>query len=520
MPSIARVTFVAMLLPVILVGQQQQIDRRFHVGVDRPVDIGARTTATVEPYLAIDPYDPKHMVASVSLANQMGDPRQSDGGGGTITCAALASFDAGETWQRHDFPERSCLDSWVAILRDDHVVFLAQEGSELITFRSTDGGRTWTERSTSFGRGFDHGTMVVDRRDNALYVVASHSVRQAGGSSRSSVFIARSDDGGATFDTKSDVTPSSLPTFPLSPVVTSTGTLVVPFRNLARSISSMPQPPLDLTWSIASADRSRTFSAPSFVADCGSRWSSVAADASTGPYKDRIYLTCWDRPMERLYLFTSNDAGSSWSPPTLVSRGYVQNGMVAVSNEGIVGVAWYDGRDDPRGYRAVFRCQHVYFTASLDGGSTFLPEVKVSSAENCPDTPQNAEAGRRWVAGGDYFGLAAASDGSFRLLWADSRGGIYQLRSSTVRVVDQSLLGPRRGFLSRPPRPGEARPDEAGESPPDHGRAIARHACFLSDGGQCQLGWAESAHQAQCRVEDLFVRSLFRSWAHRVSNRT
>jgi hypothetical protein len=40
------------------------------------------------------------------------------------------------------------------------------------------------------------------------------------------------------------------------------------------------------------------------------------------------------------------------------------------------------------------------------------------------------------VAGGDYFGLAAAADGSFRLLWADSRDGIYQLRSSSVRVVD------------------------------------------------------------------------------------
>jgi hypothetical protein len=62
-----------MLLPVFLMGQEPQADRRFHVGVDRPVDIGARTVATVEPYLAIDPYDPKHMVASVSLANQMGD---------------------------------------------------------------------------------------------------------------------------------------------------------------------------------------------------------------------------------------------------------------------------------------------------------------------------------------------------------------------------------------------------------------------------------------------------------------
>jgi hypothetical protein len=437
MPLVVRVVVVGIFAPALLLGQERQADRRIDVGMERLVEIGARKVATVEPYLAVDPYDPKHMVASVSLASQMGDPRQSDGGGGTITCAALASFDAGERWQRHDFPGRSCLDSWVAMLRDGRAVFLAQEGSELVTFRSTDGGRTWAEKPTSFGRGFDHGSMAVDRRDNALYVVAHHSVRETDGISRTSVFVARSDDAGATFETKTDVTPLSLPTFPLSPVVTSTGTLVVPFRNLARSISSMPQPPLDLTWSIASADRGRTFSAPSFVADCGSRWSSVATDPSTGSFKDRIYLTCWDRPMERLYLFTSNDAGRSWSPPTLVSRGYVQNGMVAVNDQGIVGVAWYDGRDDPRGYRAVFRCQHVYFAASLDGGTTFLPEVKVSTAENCPDTPQNAEAGRRWVAGGDYFGLAAGAAGSFQLLWADSREGIYQLRSSSVRVIDQ-----------------------------------------------------------------------------------
>ena len=170
------------------------------------------------------------MVASVSLANQMGDPRRSDGGGGTITCAALAWFDAGDTWQRHDFPGRSCVDSWVAMLRDGQVVFLAQEGSELITFRSTTGGRTWTDTPTSFGRGFDHGSMVVDWRDNALYVVASHTVRQANGTSRSSAFIARSDDGGATFNAKTDVDSMSLPTFPLSPVVMSTGTLVVPIQ--------------------------------------------------------------------------------------------------------------------------------------------------------------------------------------------------------------------------------------------------------------------------------------------------
>ena len=70
---------VSLLLPAFLVGQDPQARRRLDVGLDRSVDIGAKTLAAVEPYLAINPFDPKQMVASVSLANQMGDPRRSDG---------------------------------------------------------------------------------------------------------------------------------------------------------------------------------------------------------------------------------------------------------------------------------------------------------------------------------------------------------------------------------------------------------------------------------------------------------
>jgi hypothetical protein len=31
-------------------------------------------------------------------------------------------------------------------------------------------------------------------------------------------------------------------------------------------------------------------------------------------------------------------------------------------------------------------------------------------------------------------GLVAGADGRFHILWADSRGGVYQLRTATVRV--------------------------------------------------------------------------------------
>ena len=136
---------------------------------------------------------------------------------------------------------------------------------------------------------------------------------------------------------------------------------------------------------------------------------------------------------------TQPGSSETWSDPVVVNRSSyfrpVQTAAIAVNRDGIVGISWYDARNDPREYRGTFRCQEVFFAASLDGGRTFLPEVKVSTAENCPDTPANGEAGRLFVAGGDYHGLAAAADGRFHLVWADSREGIYQLRTAVVRVA-------------------------------------------------------------------------------------
>jgi hypothetical protein len=138
-------------------------------------------------------------------------------------------------------------------------------------------------------------------------------------------------------------------------------------------------------------------------------------------------------------LHHSADRGERWSDPVVVNRGSgrapdARTAMVAVNGAGVVGVSWYDGREDRATYKGPFRCQALWFAASLDGGRTFLPEARVSSAPNCPATRANGEAALRWPAGGDYHGLAAAPDGSFRLLWADSRDGVYQLRTAAVRV--------------------------------------------------------------------------------------
>jgi hypothetical protein len=159
--------------------------------------------------------------------------------------------------------------------------------------------------------------------------------------------------------------------------------------------------------------------------------------------------------------------------------------VVAVNGDGVVGVAWYDRREDP-----TRRCWKKYFAASLDGGETFTPNVPLSSAPSCPSedmaptihvknaTPDSALApqdsvealvkAQKWneadainvailrreaeaeidgtrlrvsfdrgrsVWPGHYTGLAAGSSGAFHALWADRRSGSQQLYSAKVEVA-------------------------------------------------------------------------------------
>lgn len=100
-----------------------------------------------------------------------------------------------------------------------------------------------------------------------------------------------------------------------------------------------------------------------------------------------------------------------------------------MNRDGVIGIAWYDGRNHPD--RA---CLDIYFTASLDGGESFLPEQKVSSEARVLIRPPTVGRPTAFTAGGDYNGLAAGADGRFHLLWSDSRSGRFGLRTATITV--------------------------------------------------------------------------------------
>jgi hypothetical protein len=65
----------------------------------------------------------------------------------------------------------------------------------------------------------------------------------------------------------------------------------------------------------------------------------------------------------------------------------------------------------------------TWFTASLDGGETFLPAVKLSEKI----LPKRFRIG-------ETIGLAAGPDGKFHALWIENRTGIPQVYYAPITV--------------------------------------------------------------------------------------
>ncbi|MGH9200200.1 MAG: sialidase family protein [Vicinamibacterales bacterium] len=163
----------------------------------------------------------------------------------------------------------------------------------------------------------------------------------------------------------------------------------------------------------------------------------MAIDSSASAYRGRAYAVCYDGPRSGPYLMRSSDGGDRWSDPMAIPKtapadenAQRQVASIAVNRDGIVAVSWHD-----RGPDVSSRCWEVMIAFSGDGGESFTDPHRVSTKPSCPAAGANGYAAEFLPTGGHYSGLASAADGSFRLLWADSRGERYELRTARVSVA-------------------------------------------------------------------------------------
>ncbi len=390
----------------------------------------------VEPYLVASPTDPCHLVAASIVSDPAARAIE------RRTVAVFTSSDCGDSWTHRPVPALDTLrfngDPWLAWTADGTVLLstmpaFMESGEQrvgIFLFRSADSGATWS------------GPVLLPESEFIDHPVLAHSpvsgqnvVHAAASKGRFGIGSFRSEDGGKTFAPPVTYEPDTLNNNVGSAVVLSDGTLILTYGNVKRTTSE-PQ----RLWTLVSRDEGRTFGRYSLE----QQWTPVsmtmlAADLH-GPFRDRVYAV-WIQGHRDIHVVVaySADGGRTWSQLTRVSTRKTvpltrSLPRIAVNREGVVGVAWEQLRVDDRS------CRDTYFAASLDGGESFLPDVRVSSESSCP--PNRTERDERnqylvdaakWWWGGDYSAIAAAADRAFHVVWSDYQSGVFQLR--TARIV-------------------------------------------------------------------------------------
>ncbi|HEY6220713.1 MAG TPA: sialidase family protein, partial [Gemmatimonadaceae bacterium] len=357
--------------------------------------------------------------------------------------------------------------------------------------RSADGGRTWTastrkDQASTFWNG-DRETFSVDmsggRFRGRVYLITN----DAGSDGKYNRVLLRSLDDGRTFeaavgiDTKPDL-PGTQSHYPY---VLTDGTLIMPTGDRTPEFRGNAQ---INRWVVnLSTDGGTTFRrngvfpefhrTPPNANACPPTDRSVVVpsrqhfNADVSPrslFHDRLYVAWLDcrGGAWRVFFSASSDRGATWSAPRPISPDVPASSAqfivaTAVSPTGVVGVQWYDTRNAEAsdGY-------DLYFTASIDGGATFLPAVRVTSELSKPSATalsrkvvrartrqEQGQDGPRefWASRGDldetrgvghYAGLAADAGGIFHPFWADARSGTTQVYTAQLRVVADPALAP------------------------------------------------------------------------------
>lgn len=401
-----------------------------------------------------------------------------------LVTIAYTTMDGGATWQptvTDTGPGSADPVCMYGPADEAYFIAIAFRGDPafLNVHRSEDGGRTWLD-PTKVPRIPDRPAMAVDRTNGDYHgriYIGYNAYRGVLGIDpplrRSAFGLIHSSNGGATFTypVMRMLNEESPMGWPLDMEVLSDGTLVIVYRHW---IDNAPSPTYrrGVLKAMTSTDGGESI-APAVLID--SLWSrepsrttfdvtSTAVDATEGPFKDRIYAVWSDVRSGRseIYIVFSSEKGETWSKPRVINDdrpwpmtekkyqgpNHVMP-QVAVNKNGIVGVMWYDRREvlNDAGY-------NVRFSASSDGGETWLSSVRISEKPKGSDVnerwafdpgvisdstkeewPISVYIRRsKWVTGGHTAGLAPRADGVFFPLWVDDRTGHHQVWAAPVTV--------------------------------------------------------------------------------------
>lgn len=406
-----------------------------------------------EPHLAVNPQNPENLITgwhqdrwSTGSAQSLGAAYTNDGGASWTQvvipftrCSGAAPRSAGD-YERGSDPWISFGPTgtahYMALVSDDTV-----NENAMVTARSTDGGNTWSApvviarmpAQDPVGRSLFHdkNTLTADPFDPKL-VYATWTLFRTG---ITSLVFARSTNGGLTWSNAAPIATmgggaggSEKAVFRQGAqiVVLPDGTLVNAFFRVvfddATGQVTNEQAILRSTdqgrhWTRLDTQVAPFSSATAVDLELGIpvRDAGGLPSIAVNPESGQIYIAWQDRNANSaglvgVFVAGSDDGGLTWSEPVRVNQATPADvqaflPIVTVNEQGIVGVLFYDFRNDVLGDAPLSTDVFLsLFTPELD----FLSDSRLTTSSF--DMRQLVITGPRGFFPGDYVGLAAAGD--------------------------------------------------------------------------------------------------------------
>lgn len=407
----------------------------------------------VEPFVAVNPTDPRNVVAVWTQDQFRG-------------LVAGVSFDSGATWRvvvvrgltrctggSFDYVD----DAWLSFGSDGTLHLYAKvfdasfTPSGAFALRSADGGLSWSqptplvmETNPRIGN-FSGGAITADPSDpDRVYAVVPKFPRSGGrgGPSGGSVYFIRSLDGGTTWRPARKIFDAGKNRLATGHqiVVLPNGTLLDVFTLIRPRGTGRPEKHVAL---MRSTDEGRSWSHPTIVAELrsvgttaprtGDRVASGSAlltDAGVNRTSGRIYLVWQDARFhggqaDGIALISSPDGGLTWTRPMQVNATpagipitdqQAFTASVDVARNGAVAVSYSDFRhnDKAPGLRTdrwLVRCRPAD-QSQCTFPHAFASEVRLTKASfDMRRAPNLGSFGPGGFFLGDYMGLASAGGG-------------------------------------------------------------------------------------------------------------
>jgi hypothetical protein len=466
------------ILPAVLTPQGTPTVR---VGRTSPASPGSGEPLA-ESWIAVNPKNPRNIV--VSAVAKGGQETQ-----------VYATMDGGRTWARGRFAaggenlEKG--GDAVVYFDESGIAYVCTiDGEGAVVARSTDGGRTWKAGVRTLEmRGLDRQYMAFDRTGSFKgrgYLAGVYNTRTGSGSAIGTMGVAATMDRGRSF---AAARPFQTGTEDQAHIaarihVTREGTVVLPFHAMIRDEATREirdwvrvsySTDGGKTFGISPRGPEIPFSNKNPLGRAVGGAPASALDVSGGPHSGRLYFASADANEDRsnIAVMYTDDYGATWSEPVSVNDapGNHGNPSIAVNRDGVVGIIWNDRRNHPGS-----SCYDLRFSASLDGGTTWLPSVTSGQKSTCPMAPGNWQVtmwpveplardwdpsyakddslrgvyfqypgiiwmGAHFSNGGDTQGLDVDTSGVFHAGWVDGSSGMMQIAhtpftvSGTTRVI-------------------------------------------------------------------------------------